>query len=265
MIRNDRIGAVAFDSDRCLRMLQRRLLVIGSQCDILKKLDFLPEVAKRLHALLRHPGPGGCEGVPPEDCPSGLLLDPTVKAAKDAIQTAIEEAARAGATLILAYIGHGEFPDEMSGDLYLMPRDATVPTAHNAIDFTVHIKDCIKLLRNRGSLIVLLDTCHAGAGAWQAMKTWAQSLKGNIDFELLTATDDRPTADAPLTRAVIELLERGGPEAPERIRCQDVHRLLEHRKCPSSLHVAYNPDDARLSLGRNIAHDPGDVFWKDSP
>ncbi|HLN06277.1 MAG TPA: AAA family ATPase, partial [Acidimicrobiales bacterium] len=245
-------------------MPQRRLLVIGSQCDILNKLDFLPEVAERLHALLRHPSPGGCEGVPLEGCPPGLLLDPTVEAAKKAIKTAIKEAAEAGATLILAYIGHGEFPDEMSGDFYLMPKDAAVPTADEAIDFTVHIKDCIKLLRNRGSLIVLLDTCHAGAGAWQAMKTWAQSLRGNIDFELLTATDDRATADAPLTRAVIELLERGDPKAPERIRCQDVHRLLKHRNRPSQ-HVAFNPDDARLSLGRNIAHDPGDVFWKDSP
>ena len=245
-------------------MPQRRLLVIGSQCDILNRLDFLPEVAERLHALLRHPGPGGCEGVPLEGCPPGLLLDPTVEAAKKAIKTAIKEAAEAGATLILAYIGHGEFPDEMSGDFYLMPKDATVPTADEAIDFTVHIKDCIKLLRNRGSLIVLLDTCHAGAGAWQAMKTWAQSLRGNIDFELLTATDDRATANAPLTRAVIELLERGDPEAPERIRCQDVHRLLRDRNRPAQ-HVAYNPDDARLSLGRNIAHDPGDVFWKDSP
>ena len=170
MIGNDRIWAVAFDSERCLRMLQRRLLVIGSQCDFLNKLDFLPEVAERLHALLRHPGPGGCEGVPLEGCPPGLLRNPTVEVAKKAIKTAIKEAAEAAATLILAYIGHGEFPDEMSGDFYLMPKDATLPTADEAIDFTVHIKDCIKLLRNRGSLIVLLDTCHAGAGAWQGLR-----------------------------------------------------------------------------------------------
>jgi hypothetical protein len=111
---------------------------------------------------------------------------------------------------------------------------------------------------------VLLDTCHAAAGAWQAMEAWAQSLRGSIDFELLTATDDRSAANAPLTRAVIELLERGDPEAPGRARCQDVRRLLMERGHPAQ-HVAYNPDDARLSLGRNPAHDPGDVFWKDSP
>ena len=65
-------------------MPQRRLLVIGSQCDILNKLKFLPEVAERLHALLIDPGPGGCEGGPLEGCPPGLLLDPTVEAAKKA-------------------------------------------------------------------------------------------------------------------------------------------------------------------------------------
>ena len=264
MIGNDRFRTVALDSGWWLRMLPRLLLVIGSQCDILNKLDFLPEVAERLHALLRHPGPGGCGGIPLEGCLPGLLLNPTVDAAENAIEAAIQEAASAGATLILAYIGHGEFPDEMLGDFYLMPKNATAPTAKRAIDFTVHIKDCLKGLKNRGSLVVLLDTCHAGAGAWQAMKAWAQSLRGNIDFELLTATDERATANAPLTRAVIELLERGDPEAPERIRCQDVHRLLMDRNHPAQ-HVAFNPDDARLSLGRNIAHDPGDVFWKDSP
>jgi hypothetical protein len=245
-------------------MHPRRLLVIGSQCDSLNRLDFLPEVAVRLHALLSHSGPGGCEGVALEGRPPGLLLDPTVAAAKKAIKAAVQEAAGAGATLVLAYVGHGEFPDEMLGDFYLMPKDAAGATAEEAVDFTVHLKDCLKGLTARGSLVVLLDTCHAGAGAWQAMKTWAQSLRGNIDFELLTATDDRATANAPLTRAVIELLECGDPEAPQRIRCQDVHRLLQEQRHPAQ-HVAYNPDDASLSLGRNPAHDPGDVFWQDSP
>src|SRR5208337_5186561 len=120
MIENDGIGAVAFDSERYLRMLQRRLLVIGSQCDIRDKLNFLPEVAERLHSLLIDPGPGECVGVPLDGRPPGLLLDPTVAEARAAIQQAIEETAREGATFFLAYIGHGEFPDEMSRDFYLM-------------------------------------------------------------------------------------------------------------------------------------------------
>ena len=80
-------------------MAQRRLLVIGSQCDRLNRLDFLPEVAERLHALLIHPGPGECVGVPLDGRTPGLLLDPTVAEAKAAIKLAIEDAARRGRDL----------------------------------------------------------------------------------------------------------------------------------------------------------------------
>ena len=89
MIGNDRIGTVAFDLELCLRMPQRRLLVIGSQCDNLNPLNFLPEVAERLHALLIHPGPGECVGVPLDGRTPGLLLDPTVAEARAAMEGAI--------------------------------------------------------------------------------------------------------------------------------------------------------------------------------
>ena len=252
MIGNARIGTVAFDSKRCLRMAQRRLLVIGSQCHRLNRLDFLPEVAERLHALLIHPGPGECVGVPLDGRPPGLLLDPTVAEAKAAIKLAIEDAARESATFILAYIGHGEFPDERSGDFYLMPTNATEPTSDDAIHFAEFIKDRLKGRQDHAGLFVLLDACHAGAGAWQSMERWAQSLRGNIGFELLTATDDRATANAPLARAIIELLEQGDPEAGDQLHGRDVHRLLTERNRPPQ-HVAYNADDARLALARNRA------------
>lgn len=76
-----------------MHMAQPRLLVIGSQCKILNRLDFLPRVAESLHALLIHPGPGGCVGIALEGRPPRLLLDPTVGQVKVAIKSAIEEAA----------------------------------------------------------------------------------------------------------------------------------------------------------------------------
>jgi tetratricopeptide (TPR) repeat protein len=240
----------------------RRVLVIGSQCDKLNTLSFLPEVAVRLHALLTSPGPGECLGAMVGN-PTGLLVDATVSETKAAIRTAIESASKAQETLILAYIGHGDFPDERSGDFYLMPKDATEPTMDGAIYFAEFIKDRIKLQPTSGGLVVLLDTCHAGVGAWQSMERWAQSLRGNIGFALLTATDDRTTADAPLARAAIDFLEHGDPEAAGRIRCDDLYRRLREQKRRAQL-VTYNPNDDRHFLARNIARDPGDVFWKDS-
>lgn len=240
-------------------MANRRLLIIGSQCRRLNKLNFLPDVAVRLHELMARPGPGECVSV--NGNRPGLLLDPTVAKAKKAIRTAIADAGRTGETLVLAYIGHAEFPDERSGDFYLMPTDATKATSDGAIHFAEFIKDHVKPSPGQGGLVVLLDACYSGVGALQSMERWAQS---QVGFELLTATDDRKTANATLSRAVIELLEHGDPETDERIHCRHVHRRLKERNHPAQ-YVAYNPNDDCLYLGRNVARDPGDVFWKDSP
>src|SRR4051812_40395442 len=110
-------------------MPQRRVLIIGSQCPPLGKLECLPGVARRLHELMVHPGPGECVGVEVSfgDHVPGLLLDPTTAEAKTAIKEAIRGAIRAGDALILAYIGHGELRGGAGGVFYLMPTDATEP------------------------------------------------------------------------------------------------------------------------------------------
>jgi len=164
-------------------MAKRRLLIIGSQCGGLNELRFLPDVAVRLHGLMTDPETGECVGAPIGNNLPSLLLDPTVAEAKRAIRTAIEGAVREGDTLILAYIGHGEFPDERSGDFYLMPTDAAEATADGAIHFAGFIKDCIKFGQGHAGLVILLDACSAGAGLWESMEQWAQSVRGNLSFE----------------------------------------------------------------------------------
>ena len=240
-------------------MTERRLLVIGSQCDGKNHLAFLPEVAKRLHALMQ--SPGDCVGVKCAGRPDGLLIDPTVAEAKAAIKAAIEQAANAHAVLILAYIGHGEFNGPASGDFYLYPKDASSPTSDEAIHFAEYIKDRIGQRRDLPGLLVLMDACFAGAGAWQTMERWVQSQRGDFRFEFLTATDDTSTARAVLSHTIIELLERGDPEAGDRLHASDAHRLLATDNFRPQ-HVAFNASTAPLQLGRNIAKDPGDVFWK---
>ena len=156
-------------------MSQRRFLVIGSQCRRLNHLSFLPEVAIRLHALLADPGPGECLGSEVGD-PPGLLLDPTVIQAGNAIKAAYDSAARAGDTLILAYIGHGEF---VLNDFFLMPTDAASPPNP---DDAIHLAQIIKHrpAHSLQGLIVLLDTCQSGAGAWDAVEYWVRSLEGRL-------------------------------------------------------------------------------------
>ena len=98
----------------------RNLLVIGSQCESLPELSFLPDVATKLYEAMTDPERGACQ---PALDPSGLVIDPTVAEAKKAIRTAFERAANDEATLLLAVIGHGEQVTE-DGDFYLLPTDA---------------------------------------------------------------------------------------------------------------------------------------------
>jgi hypothetical protein len=239
---------------------RRRVVVIGSQCERLGRLSFLPEVAVRLHALMSDPGPGECLGAEVGD-PPGLLLDPTVAEAEDAIIGAYEAAARGGETLILAYIGHGEL---FRGDFFLMPIDAaSPPSPRNAIQLAQVIK--FRPTAPAGGLIVLLDTCHSGAGAWDAVEYWVRSLEGELRFEVLTATDDLNTANAWFTRSLIRLLERGDPAAPEQLRCEDARNWVMRAHPQLTPQLSAHNAGRHLRLGRNSSRVPGDVFWKESP
>ena len=71
-------------------MGQRRILVIGSQCDALQRLEFLPQAAQDLYAVMIDPQRGACVSAIDGE---GLLIDPAVKDAKDAIRTAYQRAA----------------------------------------------------------------------------------------------------------------------------------------------------------------------------
>ena len=166
-------------------------------------------------------------------------------------------------SLILVYIGHGEFPDERSGDFY--PCRPTRPGHVGRCDplrgFHQRLHQASKGLRRPGRAPGHVPRRGGGLAVDGAM---GQSLRGNVGFVLLTATDDRKTAGAPLTRAAIDLLERGDPEAAGATRCEDVYRRLkEEQRCASQL-VKYNAGDDRHYLGGDIARDPGDVFWKNS-
>jgi hypothetical protein len=241
-------------------MSGRRVLVIGSQCNALQRLSFLPEVAARFHALMMAPGPGECLGAEVGD-PPGLLLDPTVAQAKAAIMAAYDAAANAGDILILAYIGHGKFA---LNDFFLMPTDAANPPNSEG---AIHLAQIIKhrpLNRLKG-LVVLLDTCDSGAGAWDAVEYWVRSLEGQLPFEALTATDDGSTANAWFTKSLIQLLEQGDSDAPNRLRCENARAWVREAYPQLAPQLSAHNTGEFLYLGRNITKDPGNVFWKDSP
>jgi hypothetical protein len=189
---------------------ERRLLVIGSQNRHLQRLSFLPAVAEDLYHALCDPDLGGCvSALGPDE--SGLLLDPTTDLAYDVIQSAFQSASQDESTLILAYVGHGEY---MSTDFYLMPENAPFPpTSRGALHLVQLIKELHQIHSSVDGLIVLIDACFSGVAATDASTKWIRDLGGTLRFVVLTAVADRPAADACFTRNLVEFIRTEAPVA----------------------------------------------------
>jgi hypothetical protein len=241
-------------------MSQRRILVIGSQCEALQPLKFLPQAAQDLYAVMTDPERGACVSALEGE---GLLIDPAVRDAKDAIRAAYRRAAKDGATLFIAYIGHGE---HVRTRHYLLPRDAQIPpTADTAVHLTNLIMETHDTAPGQvDGLGVLVDACYAGLAGFGAARAWVSDLEGTLRFEMLTAVADRPAADGCFSRTLARLLRDGISVVPaEHLRCGDLCSRLE-KSCPNQApqHPSYNPDEG-LWLAKNAGriHEP----WAHTP
>ena len=97
-------------------MAGRLALIVGSQCDRLPELSFVEELAGNLHAAL------AAWAVAAGRWWRWLGVNPSTAELKAAVEEAFTAANDAGATLLIAFIGHGVAAG--SQDFYLMTRDA---------------------------------------------------------------------------------------------------------------------------------------------
>jgi len=212
-------------------------------------LPFLPQAAQDLYAVMTDPERGGCVSALEGD---GLLINPTVTDAKDAIKWAYRRASKDEATLFITYIGHGERAGE---DFYLLPQDAVYPPAGS--DTAVHLINVIKETHRVApgqvdGLGVLVDACYSGDAGFGAAQAWTRGLQGTLRFEMLTAAADRPAADGCFSRNLTRLLREGISTAPSgHLLCIHLRPLIK-ASCPNQepQHPSYNPDDT-LWLARN--------------
>jgi Tetratricopeptide repeat/Caspase domain len=197
------------------------------------------------------PERGACQ---PALDPSGLVIDPTVEAAKLAIERAFERAAKPGdeATLLIAFIGHGEQVTE-DGDFYLLPIDAEVPPRdRTAVNLVNEIKGLRRDYETDG-LVVLVDTCYSGTGAVAAGKTWPSMSLGEFRFEFLAATADRPAFDGCFSENLTQWVQIGMSGGRGDLRCEAV-RIALANVCPKqrAQHVSHQSDPG-LFLAHNRA------------
>ena len=137
--------------------------------------------------MMTDPERGACVSAIEGD---GLLIDPTVKDAKDAIKSAYQRAAKDEATLFIAYIGHGERSGE---DFYLLPPDAENPPES---DTAVHLINLIKETHRKApgrvdGLGVLVDACYSGMAGFGAAQAWVSGLRARF---VSRCSLPRPTA-----------------------------------------------------------------------
>ena len=244
----------------------RRILVIGSQCEALGKharLSFLPQAAEELYAVMTDPDLGHCVSALPE---GGLMIDPTVAGVKDALKEAFRLASEAEATLLLALIGHG---CNVGNDYYFLPRDASSdPEPDTGIHAIERIKHAYRAHRKIDGLVLLVDTCHSGLTAEEvARKLVGEYERGEeggrkLRFEIFTASaPNRIAWDGCFTKTVTHCLRRGLDDVPtEELRCQDVERIVRQQCSPRQLPqiLTFTPgaplaSDAGLWLARNAA------------
>ena len=238
-------------------MGERRILLIGSQCDRLNHLSFLPKVAEDLYEVMIDPQLGECVPAPET---AGLLLDPSVDTSMEAIETAFRRASQDEATLFLVFIGHGEYAGE---DFYLLPIDASIPPrAHSAIHLVQLIKELHREHSFLDGLIVLIDTCYAGVAATGAAAKWVGELQGTLRFEMLTAVADRPAADGCFSKSLAHAIRTGVGNVPsEYLRCEKVKPVIE-KLCPKQTpHLPTWDSDDGLYLAKNVARFSSKDSW----
>jgi Caspase domain len=217
-------------ASKTVRMGERRVLVIGSQCAALPNnhLAFLPGVAEELYQVLTDPALGGC--VPAlENHNKSLLIDPTVAATDSAMMAAMARASQDAASLFVAFVGHGERAED---DFYLLPYDARLPPdSATALFIAKRLQELLRRHDRLDGLVLLIDTCYSGAGTLQAATHWPRTVAAARGrFEVLSAAAaDRPAFDGCFTATLTELLRTGVPKLGENLRCSELHGLIQDR------------------------------------
>jgi hypothetical protein len=259
-------------------MIERRhLLVVASQCERMAALALLESAAAELHHVLLDPAFGSClPGLPDgRSLCVGTLAADEVRAE---IRVAIEYAEKAGATLVLALLGHGFVPGN-TNDLHMMVAGSREGDTLSSVSVSKIFSDAVDRLSMTG-VIGIVDTCSAAAAIPEMGRLLQGNAAGRTRIALLMAAAVQQSAvEFRLARGLAKLLRDGVlgadrfldvPTAYKELRrSKDGHRLVKFDydgSLPdSSLWLGHNRQHSRITIGRSGRAALTNVLAKLSP
>lgn len=202
-------------------------MVIGSECDAFDELKFIGDRARALFDTLVELGEWE-----PAGGASGPLVNPTVLSFKDAVRAAFTEASNRQASLLFAFIGHGQSDGDQ--DYYLFAKDSTqTPDSDSAFLVSQRIREHLKQIdleqehlktaTGLDGLVCLIDACEAAEAAQAAGARWLQPLVAvGGRMELMVASADGKAYDGCFTRTLVATAQIGKRNASEFLLCADL-------------------------------------------
>ncbi|MGV9312130.1 vWA-MoxR associated conflict system protein [Streptomyces sp. NPDC003691] len=232
----------------------RHALVVAPHCISMPPLARLEQAATGLYEALTDRSLGGCAPGLPSD--GGLVHgDLTSRAIIDTVQEATAHAARRGAVLVLALLGHGFIPGNATG-LRLMGADSQEDIRLGSVNVPELLTDALDHPGIPG-VLGIIDTCHAAGALPRAPDLMAGTRHGNSRISLLMASSlTEEAVDLAFSRALTSALRDGvtgaGPVlTPGRLR----DRLRTTLPGQSVTGFDYDGTPAEpLWLARNVRH-----------
>ncbi|GAA3377814.1 hypothetical protein GCM10020367_54980 [Streptomyces sannanensis] len=232
----------------------RHVLVIAPQCPALGALKGLETVAESLYEAVTNPWLGGCEKGPltsPSLLSGGSVTQAGVE---QAIREAADRAGKAGATLVLALIGHGTVS---GGRLYFMAGSSTAGDIHTGVDVGALLLQTLEAPGLNG-VIAIVDTCHA-AGAIPDLNSLSLGDQGGrTRLSILMSSAIREDSyELRFTRGIVKVLTEGISGAGEYLEpsaVADVVRTDAEIAGQTPVRVELDGDpfaERRLWLARN--------------
>jgi hypothetical protein len=226
-------------------MAGRVALVVGSQCDNLAQLSFPAALAKNLRDALAGAGWQGAGNT------GGLVIDPTTAELKKAVADAFVAANDAGATLLIAFIGHGVADGDL--DFYLMARDSppVSPDSDTAFLLTQFVRERLKKFPSLDGMLFLVDACQTQEGIQGAATRWMDVLAGNRGrMEVLVAAGAGSAYDGCFTKTILNTFQSGLATRGDSLLCADLQPEISAMCVSQPQYLAYS--GGNLSSG-----DPG--------